>query len=295
MDAWDQAIALAPACPADLPGDLHRRLLRTACWTGPRRSIARGASPAKTRHSSRSNLPSYSPPRWTIPARRGSTSQWLAANPAQISFIQGRMGAFSWKPEGRTAAISAVREALRNGENLRLYELLGLAPSGRKGVPRRPSMCTGTSTNSRPRTVWPFWNLRERVFRERAYDVAPNAYREALGRELPTQRIPQARFGAACAAMELQIARDSLQITGTPDLRPASESRTRFAGALASFDAIVNEYPEHRIRGDGPVPERHDPPPPVFRSGPGTADIPEGPDSAGGHAAPPHRRATPPR
>ena len=152
------------------------------------------------------------------------------------------MGTFSWKPEGRTAAIAAVREALRNGENLRLYELLGWLYLEGKEFQQAFDVYRHIDELSSAHGV-AILEFAERVFRERAYDVAATAYRDALGRELPVQRVPQARFGAACAAMELQIARDSLAIDGTPDLRPASESRTRFAGALASFDAIVNEYP----------------------------------------------------
>ena len=167
---------------------------------------------------------------------------WLAANPAQIGFVQGRMGAYSWKDEGRTAAIGAVREALRRGEDLRLYELLGWLYLEGKDFARAFEVYHHIDELSSAHGV-AILNFGDRAFREHAYDIAARAYKEALGRDLPQPRIAQARYGAACAAMELQIASDTLLVNGMPDLRPASESRTRFAGALASFDAIVQEFP----------------------------------------------------
>ena len=168
--------------------------------------------------------------------------QWFSANPSQISFIQGRMGAYSYKPDGRTAAIATVRDALRNGENLRLYEVLGWLYMEGKDFPQAFEVYRHIDELSSAHGV-AIVTFGDRVFREQAYEVASRAYREALDRDLPQQRVAQARYGAACAAMELQIASDSLQVRGTPDLRPVSESRTRFAGALASFEAIVNEFP----------------------------------------------------
>ncbi len=168
--------------------------------------------------------------------------QWLHANPSQIGFVQTRMSAYSWKDDGRTASVTAVREALRNGENLRLYELLGWLYLEGKDFTQAFDVYRHIDELSSARGV-SILDFADRVFREHAYDVASQAYREALNRDLPPARLPQARYGAACATMELQIARDSLLVTGTPDLRPASESRTRFAGALGSFDAIVTEFP----------------------------------------------------
>jgi tetratricopeptide (TPR) repeat protein len=241
MDAWDQAIALAPGVQ-----QTYRVISSTLVEN---RLLDRAAEVYR-----QGRIACKDPSLFTLELAqlcsatmdyKGATREylaWLAANPTQISFIQGRMGVYSWKPDGRTAAITAVREALRNGENLRLYELLGWLDLEGKEFQQAFDVYRHIDELSSAHGV-AILEFAERVFRERAYDVALSAYREALSRELPIQRVPQARFGAACAAMELQIARDSLQISGTPDLRPASESRTRFAGALASFDAIVNEYP----------------------------------------------------
>ena len=239
--AWDQAISLAPAA---------QQTYRTLASTFVENRLLDRAAEAYRK----GRIGCKDPGLFTLELAQllsatmeyaGATReylQWLSANPSQITFVQSRMGVYSWKEEGRSASIAAVREALRNGENLRLYELLGWLYLEGKDFPQAFDVYRHIDELSSARGV-AILDFAERVYREHAYDVASNAYREALDRDLPAPRIPQARYGAACAAMELQIARDSLQVTGTPDLRPASESRTRFAGALASFDAIVTEFP----------------------------------------------------
>jgi tetratricopeptide (TPR) repeat protein len=45
----------------------------------------------------------------------GATAEylrWLSKNPAQLGFVQNRMATFSWKTEGRSAAIATVRTAI---------------------------------------------------------------------------------------------------------------------------------------------------------------------------------------
>lgn len=48
----------------------------------------------------------------------GATTEllrWLGQNPGQLAFVQGRLAAFTGKPDARKAAMDAVREALREG------------------------------------------------------------------------------------------------------------------------------------------------------------------------------------
>jgi cellulose synthase operon protein C len=131
---------------------------------------------------------------------------------------------------------------LRGSENLRLYEILGWLHLEGKDFPQAFEVYQHIDELSSAHGV-AILDFAERAFRERAYDVAAKAYHEALARDLPQQRVPQARYGAACTDMELQISADSTVVRGVPDIRPASESRTRFAGALASFESIVTEFP----------------------------------------------------
>jgi tetratricopeptide (TPR) repeat protein len=176
----------------------------------------------------------------------GATAEylrWLSQNPAQVGFVQNRMATYSWKADGRNAAIATVRNAMNSHpDDLRLHEILGWLYMEGKDFQQAFDVYRTIDKLTRANGV-AILGFADRVFRERVYDVAAAAYGEALGSSLPPQRLPQARYGAACAAKELQVVRDSSQGFTSPGLRPASESRTRYAGALAAFASIVEEYP----------------------------------------------------
>ncbi len=176
----------------------------------------------------------------------GATAEylrWLSQNPAQIGFVQNRMATYSWKEDGRAAAIATVRETLSTKpDDLRLHELLGWLYLEGKDFSQASGVYRTIDKLTRANGV-AILGFADRVFRERAFDVAASAYREALLYPLPAQQLVQARYGAACAAKELQISMDSSQGFTVPGIRPSSESRTRYAGAMAAFSAIVEEYP----------------------------------------------------
>jgi tetratricopeptide (TPR) repeat protein len=176
----------------------------------------------------------------------GATAEylrWLSRNPAQLGFVQNRMATFSWKPDGRTAAISTVRSGMAvQPDDLRLHELLGWLYLEGKDFVRAFDAYREIDRLSRANGI-AILGFADRVFRERAFDVAASAYSEAMQSQLPSQRIPQARYGAACAAKELQGSIDSSRGFTLPGVRPSSESRTRYTGPLATFAAIAGEYP----------------------------------------------------
>ena len=176
----------------------------------------------------------------------GATAEylrWLSRNPAQLGFVQNRMATFSWKTDGRTAAIATVRAAMAaEPEELRLHELLGWLYLEGKDFVHAFDAYRDIDRLSRANGV-AILGFADRVFRERAFDVAASAYGEAMQSQLPSQRIPQARYGAACAAKELQASMDSTRGFTLPGVRPSSESRTRYTGPLATFAAIAEEYP----------------------------------------------------
>lgn len=174
----------------------------------------------------------------------GEYLRWLQQNPQQLGFVQNRMATFSWKKDGRTAAIATVRNALGSRpDDLQLYELLGWLYLEGKDFAQALDTYRQIDKLSRANGV-AILGFADRVFRERAFEVAASAYEEALHGQLPAPRIPQARYGAACAAKELQASADSSQLWILSMGRPASESRTRYAGPLAAFATITEEYPE---------------------------------------------------
>jgi len=176
---------------------------------------------------------------------RGATTEylsWLAQNSSQMSFVQSRMGSYTWKPDGRAAAVEAVQEALGQRDDVRLHELLAwLYIEGKEydealeehRTIDRLSKTQGTSLAA----------FADRAFKERAYDVAARAYRDAIAAPLTGPRLAAAHYGYASALMEIDAKADTLQAPLTPDMKPASESRLRYRGAIAYFRTVARDFP----------------------------------------------------
>lgn len=168
--------------------------------------------------------------------------RWLEQNPAQIAFVQNRLASFSYKDDGRAAAIRVVETHIQKQPALRLYELLAwLQMEGKDfeqafDVYRRIDELTGANGVA-------VLGFADRAFRDRAFTVASRAYREAMDRPLPAQRIPQARYGYACALKELQLAADSGNVLTRGDTGPSAGAGARLTDVLAAFSGIAEAYP----------------------------------------------------
>jgi tetratricopeptide (TPR) repeat protein len=176
---------------------------------------------------------------------RGATTEylgWLAQNPSQLSFVQSRMGAYTWKSDGRAAAIEAVQDALRRQDDVRLHELLAwLYIEGKEYDDALEEYRTidrlGKTQGASLAT------FADRAFKEGAYEVAARAYRDAIAAPLPGPRLAAVHYGYACALREIDALSDTLQGPLTPDMRPASESRLRYSGAVAYFRTVARDFP----------------------------------------------------
>jgi tetratricopeptide (TPR) repeat protein len=176
---------------------------------------------------------------------KGATGEylaWLAQNPTQLSFVQGRMGAYTWKPDGRAAAVEAVRDALRKREDVRLHELLAwLYVEGKQydaaleeyRTIDRMAGAHGSSLAA----------FADRAYKEGAYDAAAQAYRDAIAAPLPPPRLAAAHYGYALALKAIDARADTLQGPLTPDMTPDAESRPRYRGAVAYFRTVAREFP----------------------------------------------------
>ena len=172
----------------------------------------------------------------------GEYLRWMEQNPAQISFVQNRMATFTYKEEGRAAAIRVVQEQPGVQTNLRLNELLGWLHMEGKDFDRAFDVYKVIDRLSGANGV-ALLGFADRAIREHAYVVATRAYREALERTLPPPRIPQAKYGYACALVALQISADSGNTPAQAGGNPVSDPHSRFADALAAFTKIVDEFP----------------------------------------------------
>lgn len=167
---------------------------------------------------------------------------WLRQNPMQLAFVQGRMASYTSKEEGRSAAIEAVEQELRRNDNPKLYEMLGWIYLEGKNYPDAFEAYRKLDklTNANGGQVYAF---AERAFKERAFAAAAKAYLEAINTPIAPARLPYAKYGYACALKEMSDLKDTLQASLTDVQFPATESQPKYAGAVAYFKEIVQEYP----------------------------------------------------
>ncbi|MGB6650151.1 MAG: tetratricopeptide repeat protein [Bacteroidota bacterium] len=176
---------------------------------------------------------------------RGASEEyvrWLLLNPAQLRFVQGRMGSFTWKEDGREAAIAAVRSALRETEDARLYELLGWLYLEGKAFDEAFEVFRHIDRVSQSQGMALF-SFAGTAYQEGAYSVAASAYREAIAAPLPPATMPSAKYGYANAIKELGKKEDTLQTAVSANVAPASEAQLRYRGAIAYYRQVIEEYP----------------------------------------------------
>jgi len=167
---------------------------------------------------------------------------WLDLNPAQLAFVESRMASFTAKPDGRQSAIEAVREALRQNEDPRRWELLGwLYLEGYDfehafEAYRMLDKLAGRSGGA-------LYDFAERTVKAGAYEIAARAYQEAIAAPLPSVRLPPARYGYANALRDLALRTDSLRgpFAGVDSEGQASSD---FLGkALNAYRAVIENHP----------------------------------------------------
>lgn len=173
----------------------------------------------------------------------GATTElvrWLQQNPAQLMFVQSRIASWSAKEDARAAAMRVLRAALAEHEESTLLELLGWLAMEGKDFPqaldtyRRIDELSHAHGNS-------LYQFAERAFKERAFAIASQAYREAIAAPLSPQRLPYAHYGYACALKELGALADT---AATPvRTSPATESHPLYGGAIARFRKIIEDSP----------------------------------------------------
>lgn len=239
--AWDKAIAIAPTNPNTYrlvaSTMLENRLLDKAAVTYRRGREACSDPMLFTMELAQLLVASMD--------YKGATMEylrWLDQNPAQVSFVQNRMAQFSWKPEGREAAIEAVRAAVDRHEDVRLYDLLAwLYMEGKDftsayDVYRKIDKLSGANGMG-------IFAFAQRAFRERAFDLSARAYRAALDAPLPAARQAAALYGYASSLKELAAVPDTSGTDKLDVLLPAPEARSRYASAIGSFKEVIQRFP----------------------------------------------------
>jgi tetratricopeptide (TPR) repeat protein len=172
----------------------------------------------------------------------------LKENPTNLSFVETRIASYTAKPEGLGLAIAAVQGEIQDDKkNVALYRLLAwLYLEGKQfedafSVYRLIDQLSSSAGQE-------LLGFASRAFKESAYRVSAQAYKEVIERYPATQLTPAAKFGYARAIEELSAKNDSAASIGTGERPqseeqfPASEAHPTYAGAIAYYNEIVHDY-----------------------------------------------------
>lgn len=167
---------------------------------------------------------------------------WLDQNPAQLPFVESRMASFTAKPDGRQSAIDAVRDALRDGDEPRRWELLGwLYLEGNEFDKAFEAYKTLDKMSGRHGTA--LYDFAERSMKACAFDVAARAYQEAAAAPLPPSRLPLALYGYASALREIALQADSLQGPFAGPDSAGHASTDMLDKAVTAYRTVIRDYP----------------------------------------------------
>jgi tetratricopeptide (TPR) repeat protein len=173
----------------------------------------------------------------------------LQANPTSLNVVESRMALYTAKSDGLTAAIAAVQKEIQNDQkNITLQRLLawlyleGKQFEGALAVYRVIDQLGSSSGRE-------LLSFADRAFKEKAYEVAAEAFMEVIQRYPREPLVPVARLGFARVIEEISVKRDSLGSSaetvdhGPDEQLPVNETSPSYGSAIADYDAIVNDYP----------------------------------------------------
>ena len=167
---------------------------------------------------------------------------WLRKNPSQVSFVQSRLASFVMKPDGRHAAVVAVKQAIRDNDEVRLHELLGwLYLEGKEFDEAFGEYQTiDELTRAQGGALLQF---ADRTFKEGVYEIAARAYQEALRTPLPANKMANGRYGYANALKGLAARSDTLRRPMEIAARSELGAQSRYGDALAAYQGIIRDFP----------------------------------------------------
>lgn len=167
---------------------------------------------------------------------------WLLKNPTQVSFVQSRLASFVGKPDGRSAAVKVVEESLRDHRDVHLYELLSWLSLEGKEFDRALEL-TRTIDDLTHAQGGALLGFADRVFKERAFTTALQAYQQALRVPLSPQRMPAALYGYANTLREMAFPRDTVREPVGPAPVAGAKASGKFQECLEAYQQIIREYP----------------------------------------------------
>jgi tetratricopeptide (TPR) repeat protein len=173
----------------------------------------------------------------------------LQANSTSLNLVESRMAMYTAKPDGLATAIATVQKEIQNDQkNVTLQRLLawlyleGKQFEGALAVYRVIDQLGSSSGRE-------LLSFADRASKEKAYEVAAEAFNEVIQRYPREPIVPLARLGFARVIEEISAKRDSLGSSvetvehGPEEEPPVNETSPTYSGAIASYEAIVHDYP----------------------------------------------------
>ncbi len=170
----------------------------------------------------------------------------LRQDEQQLDFIQSRLAQFTSKPDGLSAATRVLEEEIKNEPNKISTQrlLLWLYVACERFTDAFMAAKTiEEKINSNGAEMFQF---AERVFREKAFAVAANAYQLAIKNGPTMQFLSSAKFGFARCVEELSAKGDTL-ISVQKKQSTLLETQPTFNGAVSLYETLVKEYPYSSI------------------------------------------------
>jgi tetratricopeptide (TPR) repeat protein len=171
--------------------------------------------------------------------------RWLKKNPAQLSFVENKLAGLSLKEHALRISIDVVRAAVDRGGEPVLSELLAWLLLEDKDYDQAFEVYRRLNRESKEHGARMF-AFAERAFREKSFDVAAQAYLEAIGSLRVPAKIPAAKFGYASCLKELLLLSDLPRSQGTKEGSDATKS-AHYADAVKYFQEIIAEYPRREF------------------------------------------------
>ena len=176
----------------------------------------------------------------------------LHDTPGQLTYVQSRIGTYTVRADGLSAATLVVEQASSSEPNTLPYRqlLAWLYMEGKRfddayTVYHRIDEMSHAEGKE-------IFNFADRALREHAYTIASKAFADLITNYPKFPQLPQAKFGYARTLEEANSPQDSLNLSKDWNLLPDSSGRVAesdppLKGALEAYTRVVNEYPGSEV------------------------------------------------
>lgn len=171
----------------------------------------------------------------------------LRQTPAQLGYIQSRIGSYTGKAEGLAAATKVVEEAVgRESNRTEFQQLFAWLAMEAKDYDKAYEVYR-TVDRAMQAGGKQLYTFAERALKERGLGAAGRAFQEIITSYPAFDLIAEAKFGYARTLEETAILRDSARgfapFTEAPVTIPAPASAPLYAGAIEAYRGVIAGHP----------------------------------------------------